>query len=76
MKEKRILILQSAVKNKWKVEGFCSTHSHDVYVGHDSSNCAYKKDVGKAGSHNVNATRANPVGPGKDFNKVWDAWLL
>ena len=36
--EKRILILQAAVKNKWKVGGFCSTHSHGARTGHRSSN--------------------------------------
>ena len=69
--EKRILILQYAVKNKWKVGGFCSTHGHGVRVGYNSGNCADKND-----GHDVNAKHSNPVGPGKDFNKGWDAWLL
>ena len=70
--EKRILILQYAVKNKWKVRGFCSTHCHGVCAGHNSGNCADKKD----GGHDFNTTRTKSVGPGKDFNKGWDAWLL
>ena len=74
--EKRILILQSAVNNKWKVGGFCSTHGHGVCAGHDSGNCSDKMNVWKSGGHNVNATRSNPVGPGKDMNKGWDACLL
>ena len=69
--EKRIITLQSAVKNKWKVGGFCSTHGHGVREGHDSRNCSSNKD-----DHGVKATRANSVGPGKDFNKGWDALLL
>ena len=71
MLEKRILTLQSGVKNKRKVGGFCSTYGHDVCAGNISSNCDDKKD-----GRNVNETCANHVGPGKDFNKVWDAWLL
>ena len=74
--EKRILILQSAVKNKWKFGGFCSTQGHGVRAGHENGNCADKKDVGKAGGHDVNSNHANPSGPGKDSNKGWDAWLL
>ena len=74
--EKRILNLQLDVKNNWKVGGFCSTYGHSVRAGHDSGNCAEKKDVGKASGQNVNATSANPVGTGMDFNKGWDAWSL
>ena len=36
-------------------------HGPDIRAGRDSGNCAYKKDVGKSGGHNFNATRANPV---------------
>ena len=74
--EKWILILQSSVNNKWKVGGFCSTHGHGAHAVHDSGNCADKKYVGNTGGHDVNATRPNPLGPGKDFKKGWDAWLL
>ena len=74
--EKRVLILKSAVKNKWKVGRFCSTHGHGVSASHDSGNCTENKNLGKYGGHDVNATRANPVGLGKDTNKGWDTWLL
>ena len=37
--EKRILILQADINNKWKVGGFCSTHGHGVHAGHISTNC-------------------------------------
>ena len=36
--EKRILILQAAVKNKWKFRGFCLTHGHGVRARHSISN--------------------------------------
>ena len=36
--EKRIIILQADVKNKWKVRGFFSTHGHGVRYRHRSSN--------------------------------------
>ena len=69
--EKRILILQASVKNKWKVGWFCSTHNHGVRSGHSSNNCNDKKNF------QVNtATYAGPAGPGKDINKGWDDWLM
>ena len=49
--EKWILTLQSAVKNKWKVGGFCSTYGHGIRAGHGSGNCADKKD-----GHDFNST--------------------
>ena len=49
--EERILIRQAVVKNKWKVGGFCLTHSHGVRAGHSSSNCNNKQDV-----HDTSAT--------------------
>ena len=69
--EKRILILQAAVKNKWKVGGFCSTHGHGVRSSHSSNSCNNKKN-----GHVHVATRASPSGPGKDINKGWDNWLM
>ena len=36
--ETRVRIIQAAVKNKWKVGGFCSTHGHGVRAGHSISN--------------------------------------
>ena len=69
--EKRILILQAAVKNKWKVVGFYSTHGHGVLAGHSSTNCDDKRN-----GHVNAATRSSPAGPGKDINKGWDDWLM
>ena len=66
---KIILTLKSAVKDKWKVGGFCSTHGHSICAGHDSGNFSNNND-----GHDVTSTRSNPVGTGKDFNKGWDAW--
>ena len=57
--EKRILIFQAAVKNTWKVGGYCSTHGHGVRAGHSSDNNNNKK-----ADHVDTATRMNPVGPG------------
>ena len=68
--EQRIHTLKAAIKNKWVVGGFCSTHGHGVAVGHDSKTCG-TKDVG----HVDAATRKKPSGPGKEKNQGWDAWL-
>ena len=69
--EKRIPILQAAVKNKWKVGGFCSTHGHGIRTGHSITNCNDKSN-----SHVNAVTRASPAGPGKDINKGWDDWIM
>ena len=69
--EKRIIILQAAVKNKWKVRGFCSTHVHGVRAGHSRSNCNNKRE-----GHVTAATRASPAGTGGNINKGWDDWLF
>ena len=69
--EKRILILQAAVKNKWKVGGFCSTNGHGVRTSHSSTNCNDKRN-----SHLNAATPASTDGPGKDINKGWNEWLM
>ena len=37
---RKICQLQAAVKHKWVVGGFCSSHSHGVDPDHDSANCA------------------------------------
>ena len=51
--KKRIKTLKAAIKNNWKVGGFCSTHGHGVRVGHDNKTCSTK------GAGHVNsATRA------------------
>jgi hypothetical protein len=68
--EKRIKTLEAAVKSKWIVGGFCSTHGHGVGAGHCSKTCGTK-----GSGHVDSATRANPSGPGKDKNKGWDSWL-
>ena len=69
--EKSILILQAAVKNKWKVGGFCSMHGHGVRSGHIRTNCNDKKN-----GHVNAATRSSSAGPGKEINKGWDNWLM
>ena len=69
--DKRILILQAAVKNKWKSGGFCSTHSHGVRARHSSTTCNDKRN-----GHVNAATKASPAVPGKDINKGWDDWLM
>ena len=74
--EKKIKFLQSAFKNKWVVGGFFSTHRHGISAGHNSVECAGKRNKGKPVSHNNSATSTNPVRPGKDRNKGWDDWLL
>ena len=63
--------LQAAVKNKWKVGGFCSTHGHGVRAKHSSSNCNDKRE-----GHVTTATRASPAGQGKNINKGWDDWFF
>ena len=69
--KKRIIILQAAVKNKWKVGGFCLTHGHGVHASHISTNYN-DKIIG-----HVNAvTRSSPAGSGKDINKGWDDWIM
>ena len=42
--KKRIIILKAAVKNKWKVVGFCSMHGHCVRSGHSSTNYNDKRN--------------------------------
>ena len=40
--KKRIKTLKAAIKNNWKVGGFCSTHGHGIRVGHDNKTCSTK----------------------------------
>jgi hypothetical protein len=68
--ERRIRTLEAAIKNKWSVGGFCSTHGHGVSAGHDSKTCGTKGT-----GHVDSATRQIPAGPGKDKNKGWDTWI-
>ena len=69
--KKRILILQAAVKNKWKVGVFCSMHGHSVRSGHSITNCKDKNN-----GHFYATTRSSPAGLGKEINKGWDEWLM
>ena len=64
-----IRLLQSAVKNRWIVGGFCSSHGWGVNYQHSSATCN-----NKLADHNDTATRANPPGPGKTKNKGWDSF--
>jgi hypothetical protein len=74
--KERILVIQAAVKNGWKLGDFCLTYDHGAGADHDSKTCNGKRNMGKPGGHDVTAIFTNPVGPGKDTNKGWDAWLL
>ena len=57
--------LQSAIRNKWSIGAYCSSHGYGVHKDHDSKTCP-KKESG----HNDSATRAKP-GPCMN-NKGWD----
>ena len=62
-----IKTLQTAVKNRWAVGGFCSTHGWGVGLHHTSSSC---KNTGPG--HIKTTTCDNPAGPGANKNKGWD----
>ena len=64
-----IRLLQSAVKNRWIVGGFCSSYCWGVSYQHSSATCN-----NKLAGHNDTATRANLSGPGKKNNKGWDSF--
>ena len=64
-----IKLLQSAIKNRWTVGGFCSSHGWGVAFRHSSATCNNKLP-----GHDDTATRANPAGPGKTKNKGWDSF--
>ena len=68
---RQISLLQAAVKHKWVVGGFCSSHGHGVSSDHDSAKCR-----GQRQGHDPTANRARPVGPGAKRNKGWDDWIL
>ena len=71
--EKRIQLLQSAIRNKWVPKtGFFSIHEWGVGPVHTSSECKEKKYEGKSGGHINAANQDNPVGPGRSINKRWD----
>ena len=62
-----IKTLQAAVKNRWGVGGFCSTHGWGVRIHQTSGSCK-KKGSGQIDT----ATRNKPAGPGATKNKGWD----
>ena len=47
--ENRILILQAAVKNKWKVGGLCLTHGHGVRARHISYKSQHQQSAAAQG---------------------------
>ena len=65
-----IKLLQSAIKNRWQVGGFCSSHGWDVAFRHSSATCNNELP-----GHDDTATRSNPSGPGKIKNKGWDSFI-
>ena len=67
--QQTIRLLDSAVKNRWIVGGFCSSHGWGVSYQHTSATC--KK---KLATHIDMSTRSNPDGPGKTKNQGWDAF--
>ena len=64
---KTIKLLQTAIRNRWSIGGFCSSHGWGVGHLHTSSSCK-----NKAPGHVDTATSANPAGPGATRNKGWD----
>ena len=64
--------LRAAIKGKWAVGGFCSSHGYGVSAEHTSASCKNKKP-----GHVDSATRAYPAGHGADkhINKGWDTFL-
>ena len=67
--QQTIRLLQSAVKNRWIVGGFCSSHGWGVSYQHTSATCK-----NKIAGHIDTATRSNPAGPRKTKNQGWDAF--
>ena len=65
-----IKLLQSEIKNRWIVGGFCSSHGWGVSYRHSSATCN-----NKLAGHDDTATRANPSGPVKTKNKGWDSFV-
>ena len=68
--------LMLAIKRKWVLGGFCSTHGHSLGPGHISKICNNKTKEDKTGGHNNSATCAHPSGSGRNKNKYWDNVLL
>ena len=67
--QQTIRLLQSAVKNRWIVGGFCYSHDWGVSHQHSSGTCN-----NKMAGHVDTATRSNPAGPVKTKNQGWDAF--
>ena len=65
--QQTIRLLQAAVKNRWIVGGFCSSHGWRVGHLHSSSTCKNNMD-----KHMDTATQSNPAGPGATRNQGWD----
>ena len=67
--QQTIRLLQSAVKNRWIVGGFCSSHGWGVSHQHSISTCK-----NKMAGHVYTANRSNPAGPRKTRNQGWYAF--
>ena len=65
--QKTLKLLQTAIKNRWYIGGFCSYHRWGVVHLHSSISCK-----NKAPGHVDTATRANPASSGATRNKGWD----
>ena len=65
--QKTIKLLQAAMKNRWSIGGFCSSHGWGVAYLHSSISCKNKSPW-----HMDTATRANTAGPGATRNQGWD----
>ena len=56
----RINQLMLAIKGKWVLGGFCSTHGHSVGPGHNRKICSNNTNEGDTGGNNNSATRNHP----------------
>ena len=65
--QQTIKLLQAAIKNRWIVGGFCSSHGWGVGHLHSSSTCKNKMT-----GHVDTATKTNPADPGATRNQGWD----
>ena len=67
--QQTIRLLQTAIKNRWTVGGFCSSHRWVLSYLHSSSTCKNNM-VG----HVDTATRSKSAGPSATRNQGWDAF--
>ena len=65
--QQTIKLLQAAIKNRWIVGDFYSSHGWGVGHLHSSSTCNNNMT-----GHVDTATRKNPAGPGATRNQDWD----